>query len=94
MTLFEVVLYLVVAGIAGAIGQSLAGYSHRGCLASVALGFVGAVLGSWLAGLLKLPELFMVRIEGHPFPVVWAIVGSALFVAILGAFRRRPPPAA
>jgi uncharacterized membrane protein YeaQ/YmgE (transglycosylase-associated protein family) len=95
MTLLEVALYLLVAGLAGALGQTLAGYSHRGCLASIAIGFVGALLGSWLAGLLHLPEIFVVRIDGHPFPVVWAIAGSALFVAILGAFSsgRRPPPA-
>ena len=96
MTILELVLYLIVAGVSGAVGSSLAGYSHRGCLVSIALGFVGAILGSWMAGLLGLSNLLTVRIGDHPFPVVWSILGSALFVAVVSAMtrRRRPPPAA
>jgi uncharacterized membrane protein YeaQ/YmgE (transglycosylase-associated protein family) len=41
----------------------------------------GALLGQWLAGVLHLPELLVVRIGGESFPVIWAIIGSALFVA-------------
>ena len=93
MTLVHFLLYLAVAGIAGAIGQTLAGYSHLGCLASIALGFIGAILGSWLAGLMRLPLIFSIDVAGHPFPFVWSVLGSALFVALLGAFRRRPPAA-
>lgn len=90
MSLMGLILLLVVAGICGVIGQSLAGYSHGGCLASVALGFIGAVLGTWLAGLLGLPTMLNVMVGGHPFPIIWSIIGAALFVAFLGLFRRRP----
>jgi uncharacterized membrane protein YeaQ/YmgE (transglycosylase-associated protein family) len=95
MTFLEVLIYLTIAGITGAVGQSLAGFSGGGCLASIALGFIGALLGSWLAGLLGLPEIFVVQVGNRSFPLVWAILGSTLFVALLGALtrRRRPPPA-
>ncbi|HUG42766.1 MAG TPA: GlsB/YeaQ/YmgE family stress response membrane protein [Acidobacteriota bacterium] len=89
MSLTGLILLLVIAGICGGIGQSLAGYSHGGCLVSVALGFIGAVLGSWLAGLLGLPAMLNVTVGGHPFPVVWSIIGATLFVAVLGLFRKR-----
>ena len=89
MTLAGFVLLLVIAGICGAIGRSLAGYSHGGCLGSVALGFIGALLGMWIARALKLPEVFAVRVANESFPVLWSIVGSALFVAVLSAFTRR-----
>jgi uncharacterized membrane protein YeaQ/YmgE (transglycosylase-associated protein family) len=82
-------LLLVVAGVCGAIGQSLAGYSRSGCLASIILGFIGALLGTWVAHLMKLPEIFTVRVGNESFPVVWSVVGSALFVAVIGFFRRR-----
>ena len=62
MTLLQFILFLAVAGLAGGIGQALAGYSRSGCLVSIALGFVGAVLGSWLAGLLGLPSILVVTI--------------------------------
>jgi len=88
-SLVEVLILLVVAGICGAIGQRLAGYSRSGCFASIALGFIGALLGRWLAGVLGLPELFTWDIGGHPFPIIWSIIGAALFVAVLGFLSRR-----
>jgi uncharacterized membrane protein YeaQ/YmgE (transglycosylase-associated protein family) len=89
VSLVALLLLLLVAGICGSIGRALAGYSHTGCLASVALGFIGALLGVWLARALRLPELFFVNVAGERFPVVWSIVGSALFVAVLSMFSRR-----
>lgn len=93
MTLLEFLLLLLVAGVCGGIGQSLAGYSHGGCLASIALGFIGALLGSWMAGALGLPIMFTLQIGTQPFPILWAIIGAALFVAVLSLLTRRPPRA-
>jgi len=89
VTITMFLILLLVAGICGAIGQSLAGYSRTGCLGSIALGFIGALLGTWLARLLGLPEIFPVKIGGESFPIIWSIVGSALFVAVLSLFARR-----
>ncbi len=88
MTLIDFIILLIVAGITGAIGQSLAGFSRTGCLGSIALGFIGALIGVWLARSLHLPELLNVNIGGTVFPVVWSIIGSALFVAFLGLITR------
>ena len=95
MTIFQFLLYLAIAGLAGALGQALAGYSRGGCLVSIALGFIGALLGSWLAGLLGFPSLLVITVGGEPFPIVWSVLGAALFVAVLGALsrsRKRSPP--
>ena len=89
MTLTELLILLLIAAICGAIGQSLAGFDLGGCLVSIALGFIGALLGMWIAGALDLPEVFAVRVGGRSFPIVWSIIGSALFVALLGLIRRR-----
>ncbi len=89
MTLGHFVVLLIVAGICGSIGRALAGYSHVGCLGSIALGFIGARLGVWIARALHLPEVFVWRVGNEAFPVVWSIVGSALFVAVLSAMTRR-----
>ena len=83
MTLLELGLLLLVAFVCGSLGQVLAGYSRGGLLAAIALGFVGALLGAWLARTMGLPELFVVRIDTMDFPIVWSIIGSALFVALL-----------
>jgi uncharacterized membrane protein YeaQ/YmgE (transglycosylase-associated protein family) len=88
MTLFDLLILLLVAGICGSLGQAIAGYSRGGCLVSIALGFVGALIGMWLARLMGLPELIPVHIGGTSFPIIWSIIGSALFVAVITLLTR------
>ena len=88
MTLFDLLILLLVAGVCGALGQAMSGYSRGGCLVSIALGFVGAVLGVWLARTLALPELFAIQIGTTNFPIIWSIIGSALFVAVIALITR------
>jgi len=80
---------IVIAAVCGAIGKAIAGDVRGGLIVSIVLGFIGALLGPWVAGMLKLPEPFMVTIGGHPFPVLWSIIGAALFVAVIHLFSRR-----
>jgi len=89
MTLVGFAILLVVAGIVGSIGQAIAGFSRGGCLTAIAVGFIGALLGVWLARTFHLPDLFVFTIEGASFPIVWSIIGAALFVAVIGFFSRR-----
>ena len=88
MTLFDVVLLLIVAGICGSLGHAISGYSRGGCLAAIALGFIGALVGMWVARAMNLPELFAVNIGGTRFPIIWSIMGSALFVAVISLLTR------
>jgi len=90
MSLFELFFLLVVASICGSIGQAIAGYSRGGCLVSIALGFIGALFGRWIAGVLDLPLLFTLNLGGHSFPVLWAIIGAAVFVAIINLISGGP----
>ena len=85
---WNLVLLLLIAGVCGALGQAITGVSRGGCLVSIALGFIGALVGLWLARLLGLPELFTVSIGGTSFPILWSIIGSALFVAVISFIAR------
>ncbi len=89
MSLMGFLVLLVIAAICGGIGQSLAGYSLGGCLVSSVVGVIGAYLGYWVATQLELPEIFVVNVDGQPFPIIWSIVGSAIFAAIVGFLTRR-----
>jgi uncharacterized membrane protein YeaQ/YmgE (transglycosylase-associated protein family) len=91
MTILDLIILLIIAGICGALGQAITGFTRGGCLVSIALGFVGALLGMWLSRALGLPELFAVQIGTTSFPIIWSIVGSALFVAIIALITRRQP---
>lgn len=83
MSLPAILLYLVIAAICGAIGKAIAGGARGGLVVSIILGFVGTLVGPWIAGQLGLPEPFMIDIGGQSYPVLWSIVGAAVFVAII-----------
>lgn len=88
MTALEFIVLLLIAGILGAIGKALVGYARGGFLTSIALGFIGALLGTWLARHMGLPELFSINIGGTSLPIIWSIIGSALFVGLLALISR------
>ena len=88
INVWHVVLLVIIAGVCGSIGQAIAGYSRGGCLASIALGFIGALLGMWIAEQMKLPELFVVQVGNASFPVVWSIIGATIFVAVIALLAR------
>lgn len=87
MTLMGFLVLLIIAAICGGIGQSLAGYSVGGCLVSIIVGFIGAYIGMWMAGKFGLPELFVINIQGKAFPIVWSIIGAAVFTFLIALIR-------
>jgi uncharacterized membrane protein YeaQ/YmgE (transglycosylase-associated protein family) len=88
MSIVDLLFFLLIAGIIGAVGQSIAGYSVGGCLISVILGYAGALLGGWLARNLGLPDLLNLNVGGTSFPVIWSVIGSSLLVAVVGLLTR------
>jgi uncharacterized membrane protein YeaQ/YmgE (transglycosylase-associated protein family) len=83
LTLPGLIVLLVIAAICGAVGKALAGGTQYGLVVAIALGFIGAILGPWVAHQLHLSEPFVLRLSGQSFPILWSIIGAALFVAIL-----------
>ena len=88
MTLIGFLVLLLISAICGSVGQSLAGYNLGGCLVSIVVGFIGAYLGMWIAGKMDLPAIFEINIDGKPFPVIWAVIGSAIFTLVVALLRR------
>ena len=89
MTFLELLILLLIAALAGAIGQALGGYSLGGCLVSIVVGYIGALIGLWLARQFGLPILIPIRVGGETFPFIWSILGSAILTIILGLITRR-----
>jgi uncharacterized membrane protein YeaQ/YmgE (transglycosylase-associated protein family) len=89
MSFWEVIILLVIAGMAGAVGQALSGFSAGGCFLSIVVGFIGALIGSWLAEQLGLPDFFVITIDEIEFPVLWSIIGATLFTAVVGLLAPR-----
>ena len=89
LSLTGLLVLIVIAAICGGIGKAIAGDARGGLFVSTTLGFIGALIGPWIARALKLPEPFVLTIDRHPFPILWSIIGAALFVAIMHIFSRR-----
>jgi uncharacterized membrane protein YeaQ/YmgE (transglycosylase-associated protein family) len=93
LSLTGLLILLLIAGVCGAIGRAIAGGTRGGFLVSIAVGFVGALLGTFIAHYLRLPELLVVAVDRHAFPILWSIIGASLFVALVhlasGAPMRR-----
>lgn len=89
MSIVALLILLLIAAVCGALGQAIAGSVRGGLLVSIVLGFIGALLGPWLARTLHLPEPLMIHVGGQPFPILWSIIGAALFVAIIHLVSRR-----
>jgi uncharacterized membrane protein YeaQ/YmgE (transglycosylase-associated protein family) len=83
LTLTGLLVLVVIAAICGAVGKALAGGAQGGLIGSIALGFIGALLGPWVARQLHLAEPFVLRVNNESFPIVWSIIGAALFVGLL-----------
>jgi uncharacterized membrane protein YeaQ/YmgE (transglycosylase-associated protein family) len=89
ITLQGLIFLIVVAAVCGAVGRAIAGEVRGGLIVSVAVGFVGALIGPWIALQLKMPEPVRLHLSGQSFPVVWSIIGAALFVALIHLISRR-----
>ena len=83
ITLPGLLILLVIAWVCGAVGKALAGGARGGLITSIVVGSIGALVGPWIAGQLGLAEPMMLQVAGESFPVLWSIIGGALFVALL-----------
>jgi uncharacterized membrane protein YeaQ/YmgE (transglycosylase-associated protein family) len=89
LTLPELLLFILIAAVVGAIGRQIAGGTRGGLLVSIVVGFIGAIFGPWLAHQLRLAEPLVIRVDGHPIGILWSIIGAALFVALMHAASGR-----
>lgn len=87
-TLVEIVVWLVVAAICGAVGSAIVGYSPGGLLASIGVGLVGAFIGSWIANSFDLPALLTFTFNEVQIELIWSILGSVLLVGLLALLQR------
>jgi uncharacterized membrane protein YeaQ/YmgE (transglycosylase-associated protein family) len=77
-TIWAVIVWIVVGGIAGAITDRIIQGNRLGCLGNVAVGVVGGLLFGWLLDL-----IFNIQISGVFWTFIAALVGSAILLIIV-----------
>lgn len=92
MNLLQILLLIIIAAGCGSLGMAITGFHRRGCLVSVVMGFIGAIVGTYLSGLAGLPDILTIKVGGANFPVIWSIIGAVIFslpLSILVGGRRK-----
>ena len=89
MTLDSFLFLLLFSAICGVVGQVITGSPRGNLMATLAVGFLGALLGTWMSAFLGIPALFTLRIGFFNFPVIWSLLGAALLMGVVGLFTRR-----
>ena len=89
LSLTQIIVWLVIALICGAVAQALLGYSHIGLLSATALGLLGALVGTWLASALRMPQMLTINVFGVQAELLWCTVGAILVIALTQALRSR-----
>jgi len=89
MTILEFLLLLLIAAICGGGARAIVGFTRGGLLVAVAVGFVGALIGTWLQRATGAPEIFTIQVGDAAFPIVWSIIGGVLFALAVSLLTRR-----
>ena len=92
MSLLELLVLLVIAGIAGAIAEFAVGFTPGGFLVSIILGVIGAYIGTWLAHRLHLPTILPITVGTQTIELVWTILGALVLVGLVSLLRGRHYP--
>jgi uncharacterized membrane protein YeaQ/YmgE (transglycosylase-associated protein family) len=82
----DIIGWILLGLLAGSISGWFVGVrSAQGCLPTIVVGIVGAIVGGWLAR-----ELGYGRIEGLFASLLFAILGSIVVRIVLRALETRP----
>jgi uncharacterized membrane protein YeaQ/YmgE (transglycosylase-associated protein family) len=83
MTLEQVVLWIIVGGIAGLIAEFFVRGTHVGLIGTVIVGILGALLGGWL-----FRQLHIAIGTGFVSEIITAAIGAIVLLVLLRLLRR------
>ena len=83
MTIEQVVVWIIVGGIAGLLADALIKGIRVGLVGAILIGILGAFIGGWLFGMLDISIG-----SGFISDVITAFVGAVLLLLLLKVLRR------
>jgi uncharacterized membrane protein YeaQ/YmgE (transglycosylase-associated protein family) len=88
MSILNLLVLLVIAGICGALAEMIVGFSPGGFVVSIVVGVIGAYIGTVMATYLNLPQFIAITVGGQTIELIWAILGSILLLLVISLVRR------
>jgi len=83
MTIEQIVVWIIVGGIAGLLADALIKGIRVGLVGAILIGILGAFIGGWLFGMLGISIG-----SGFISDVITAFVGAVLLLLLLKVLRR------
>ncbi|MBN2385504.1 MAG: GlsB/YeaQ/YmgE family stress response membrane protein [Anaerolineales bacterium] len=83
MTLDQLVLWIIVGGIAGLLADAVIKGIKVGLVGAIVVGILGAIIGGWLFGLLNISLG-----GGFLGDILTAFIGAVILLVLLRALRR------
>jgi uncharacterized membrane protein YeaQ/YmgE (transglycosylase-associated protein family) len=83
MTIEQIVIWIIVGGIAGLLADALIKGIRVGLVGAILIGILGAFIGGWLFGVLNITIG-----SGFISDVITAFVGAVLLLLLLKVLRR------
>jgi uncharacterized membrane protein YeaQ/YmgE (transglycosylase-associated protein family) len=80
----ELLITAIVAVVCGTIAQLTSGYSRGGLIVNIGVGFLGALAGVVVSRSLNAPVIYDLKYRMIDFPIIYSLVGCALFLAAIG----------
>ena len=84
MEQMDFIMIALVAIFCGSIGQLTSGYSRGGWVVNLGIGFAGALAGVFLSRTLNAPVIYNIAFKRIDFPIIYSLIGAALFLAAVG----------
>ncbi len=81
--MMEIIILLIITGLVGSVAKTIVGFKRGGCIVSIVVGFIGAYIGQILARELDFPDIISFQVSGVNFPIIWSVIGAALFVSVV-----------
>ena len=82
--LTSIATWIIVGGIAGFLAEQVIGGIYTGCIGTVIVGIVGALIGGWLFG-----QLHIAVGTGLLNDIITAFVGAAVLLLVIRILRGR-----
>ena len=83
MTIVDIIVWLVIGGVAGWLAGLLVKGYGLGLVGNIVVGIVGAFIAGWL-----LPRIGFVLVGGYIAAIINAVIGAVILLLVIGFFKK------
>jgi len=83
MAIVDIIIWLIIGGVAGWIAGLLVEGFGFGLLGNIVVGIVGGLIAGWL-----LPRIGFVLVGGYIAAIINAVIGAVILLVVIGFIKK------